>query len=31
MVGIAGNVIHVLLIIALATLIYDLITGRRAV
>ena len=28
---VAGNVIHVLLIVALALLIYNLVTGRRAV
>ena len=31
LVGFAGSVIHVLLIVALAILIYNLITGRRAV
>ena len=28
---VAGNVIHVLLIVALALLLYNLLTGRRAV
>ncbi len=28
---VAGNLIHVLLIVALALLIYNLVTGRRAV
>jgi hypothetical protein len=28
---VAGNLIHVLLIVALAILIYNLVTGRRAV
>ncbi len=27
--GIAGNLIHLLLIVALAILIYNLLTGRR--
>ena len=27
---VAGNVIHVLLLVALAILIYNLLTGRRA-
>lgn len=28
---VAGNLIHLLLIVALAILIYNLVTGRRAV
>lgn len=28
---IAGNAVHILLIVALAILIYNLVTGRRAV
>ncbi len=31
LVDVAGNLIHLLLIVALAILIYNLITGRRAV
>jgi hypothetical protein len=30
-VGIGGNLIHLLLVIALIILIYNLVTGRRAV
>jgi len=29
--GIAGNLIHLLLLVALGILIYNLITGRRSV
>lgn len=29
--GVAGSAIHLLLIVALAVLIYNLLTGRRAV
>ncbi len=31
LLDIAGNLIHILLIVALAVLIYNLVTGRRAV
>jgi hypothetical protein len=31
LVDLAGNLIHLLLIVALAVLIYNLLTGRRAV
>ncbi len=30
LVDVAGNLIHLLLIVALAILIYNLVTGRRA-
>ena len=30
-VGTAGNLIHLLLIVALVVLLYNLLTGRRAV
>jgi hypothetical protein len=30
LVGVAGNLIHLLLIVALAILIYNLVTSRRA-
>jgi predicted membrane metal-binding protein len=31
LLDVAGNLIHILLIVALAVLIYNLVTGRRAV
>ncbi len=31
LLDVVGNLIHILLIVALAVLIYNLVTGRRAV